>query len=335
MGVRNLMKYISSTIPTNETIAITTVKFSHLYGKTISVDSSIYLYKFKQDGCLIESLFRMISTFQHSGIVPVFVFDGKPPTEKDVTIECRRQRRNDSRSEYDELVDERDRMIARMESSECHRQTSKINRLIRSINISIERKRRESVRITRQDISDSKELMDAMGVLYIHPDYEADPMCVKLVNSRIAYACLSEDTDMFVYGCTRILRSMDLYNMTFTLYDTVAMLQQLKSSREGFRLVCYLAGTDYTVNPYTHDICDIGATFKKYRQCHTDTQFREYAVEMLCEQGVSYDDMNELYDYHNCDISNYRSMANSLRYDIRKVREITGSHGFIYDRSIE
>ena len=36
---------------------------------------------------------------------------------------------------------------------------------------------------------------------------EADELCAKLVIKRYAYACLSEDMDLFVYGCNKIMRN--------------------------------------------------------------------------------------------------------------------------------
>jgi len=48
--------------------------------------------------------------------------------------------------------------------------------------------------------------MIAYGVSYIDADGEADQLCASLVLKNKVYACLSEDMDLFVYGCPRVLR---------------------------------------------------------------------------------------------------------------------------------
>ena len=78
MGVRNLNSLIRQ-------MCIRTLKktpLSDLKDKQIAVDISIYMYKFKQNGDLIDGVFNMINIFQKHNIQPIFVFDGKPPIEK-------------------------------------------------------------------------------------------------------------------------------------------------------------------------------------------------------------------------------------------------------------
>jgi 5'-3' exonuclease len=63
---------------------------SELSGKTIAVDISIYLYKFSTDNSLIENMYLMMSIFRHYKIIPIFIFDGKPPDEKKELLEKRK-----------------------------------------------------------------------------------------------------------------------------------------------------------------------------------------------------------------------------------------------------
>ena len=52
---------------------------------------------------------------------------------------------------------------------------------------------------------------------------EADELCAKLVVKK-AFACLSEDMDMFVYGCPKVLRYLSLLNETVVVYTQKDML---------------------------------------------------------------------------------------------------------------
>ena len=55
---------------------------NYLSGKKIAVDISIYMYKFSYNDTLLENMYLMLSIFKHYNVVPIFVFDGKPPTAK-------------------------------------------------------------------------------------------------------------------------------------------------------------------------------------------------------------------------------------------------------------
>ena len=71
-----------------------------LRGKTISIDTSIYLYKFKAAGGLIDNFYKMCSLFKYYDITPIFVFDGKPPPEKKTTLILRKEKKIKAENEY-------------------------------------------------------------------------------------------------------------------------------------------------------------------------------------------------------------------------------------------
>ena len=78
MGVRYLNGYLNSKCKKG----IRQINLSELSNKKIAIDASIYMYNFKLKGDLIEYMYKMIFTFRSYNIIPVFVFDGKPPPEK-------------------------------------------------------------------------------------------------------------------------------------------------------------------------------------------------------------------------------------------------------------
>ena len=86
MGIHLLQTFISS-------LNDRTIKEQHLRhftGKTISVDISIYLYRFKEMGNLLENIYLMCSIFRHYNITAIFIFDGKPSKIKNETAQKRR-----------------------------------------------------------------------------------------------------------------------------------------------------------------------------------------------------------------------------------------------------
>jgi 5'-3' exonuclease len=78
MGIKNLNRFLRDEC--SNSIHILNIK--DLSGKKIVVDISIYLYKFQAENALIENMYLMLSIFNHYKIIPIFIFDGKPPEIK-------------------------------------------------------------------------------------------------------------------------------------------------------------------------------------------------------------------------------------------------------------
>jgi len=91
-----------------------------------------------------------------------------------------------------------------------------------------------------------KTLLQALGVTYIVAPGEADAMCAQMVLKRKAHACASDDSDMFVYGCPRVLRHLNLLDQTIVMYDMSKILDLLGITMNEFRQICVVSGTDYT-----------------------------------------------------------------------------------------
>lgn len=224
MGIKGLNRFLRNTCEKN----IYQVSLWELHGKTIAIDTSIYLYKYKGEGSeLIDGFYHMISLFKFHGIIPLFVFDGKPPSEKNKIIEKRRYEKKNAELKYN-----------RLKESNRDNNTYQLTQL-----------RKQFTRISTQDICDVKHLLRLMGVSYYECTGESDAVCVKLVETNIAYACLSEDMDMFVYGCNKVLRYLSLLNSTVVVYDFKGILETLHITFQEFREICVISGTDYNAGP--------------------------------------------------------------------------------------
>ena len=87
MGIKNLRIILNQKCRN----AINTRKLSCYAGMRIGIDLSIFLYKYLyNNGDHIEGLTRLILRLLKNQITPVFVLDGKPPKEKDETIQERK-----------------------------------------------------------------------------------------------------------------------------------------------------------------------------------------------------------------------------------------------------
>ena len=113
MGIKNLNKFLKEN--TKDSIKLSHV--SELTGKKIAIDVSIYMYKFASEGTLIENMYLMLSIFRYYNVIPIFVFDGKPPAEKKELLQKRREDKKEAEAEFNELKNKL-QINANMEESE-------------------------------------------------------------------------------------------------------------------------------------------------------------------------------------------------------------------------
>jgi len=186
----------------------------------------------------MENMYLLISILKSHKITPIFIFDGKPPPEKRDLLRQRRLDKKDAEVKYNDLKTKLEGMTITDEES-------------KHILLDMENLKRQFVRVKDEQILKVKNLMDAYGVEYYDALGEADKLCAYLVKTNKAFGCMSDDMDMFLYGCSFVLRNLSLMNHTVILYNTKQILKDLDLSETMFRKIMVLSGTDYNINTNT------------------------------------------------------------------------------------
>ncbi len=261
MGIRLLNSFINSS----RSSGIQEIALEELEGKKVVVDASIYLYRFKAAGSLIESLFLMCSVLRSHNIHILFIFDGQPPPHKRAAVDERR--RNKERAEA-----KRARLMAALEVEENERIRDDLKREIARIT-------KKCARLSRRDIAEAKTLLDSYGIGHLQASGEADGVCAAMVVQGRAYACISEDTDLFMYGCPRVLKYLSLAHHTAMLYSLDTLLKDLELPLARFRQLCALSGTDY--HKTEHSIFDLYRHFHEYEASCTNDEFEPWLSRRL------------------------------------------------------
>ena len=234
MGIKYFNRYLRDTCNKS---AIKRIDFKYLSGKRIVIDTSIFLYRFKKKNALLENMFLLMSMFNHYNITPLFVFDGQPPEEKRQVLLQRVAKKKEAREKMWELkqqVKDLDEDVKDIDAEEIERLKTQIVQL-----------EKESTRITKKDFEKVKTLMDLYHIAYINAPEEADQLCAYLVNSGIAWACMTDDMDMFIYNCKRVLRDPNMMTHDMMLYSTDEIIQQIGIPNDVLILLLLLLGTDY------------------------------------------------------------------------------------------
>lgn len=214
------IKYLNSYLKRKCNTVLPKIELWDLRGKTVVIDASIYMYRFAAQDSLMEGMYQLTMLLLDHRITPIYVFDGAPPPEKAGVIQRRRQ--------------DRIRAETKLAEMELTNDTKRIQLY-----------KRRATRIRRSEVDEIKRLLTACGVEWYQAAGEADQLCVHLVTKGTAWACLSEDMDMLVYGCERVLRYLSIFRKTVVLYQLSDILSTLQIPFEDFQQICVRSGTDY------------------------------------------------------------------------------------------
>lgn len=184
---------ISEIVPKKE------IGLEYLNGRTVGVDAYNTIYQFISiirgpDGSpLTDSkgnvtsnlsglLYRTTNLIE-KGIKPAFVFDGKPHRLKHATLAERNRLRDEAREKYESALHE-----GRIEDAK--------------------KEAMKSTRINEQIISDSKKLLELMGLPVIQAPSEGEAQVSVMAKEGKVYGCVSQDMDCLLFGAPVLLRNL-------------------------------------------------------------------------------------------------------------------------------
>lgn len=260
MGIKSLTQTIKKYSPD-------TINNENLYklsGKKVAVDASLIIYKqLHNKGKVLTNssgkvtshiigLFYKIMNYISLNIDLIFIFDGKPPINKQ---ECINERKEKIRKNIEK-------------ANECDNEEDK-KKLLKS-----------AIRITPEMINDTKYLLKLMGISYIHPNGEAEAYASELCRKGYVDYVLTEDMDTLPYGCPKLIR--DCIDSSLRRKDIVSIFtydkltKDLEITHEQFVEFCILCGCDYC--PQVPKIGNITALklIKKYKNIESIIENTKY-----------------------------------------------------------
>lgn len=318
MGIKNLNRFFYDNCSKK---SIKKIHLKQLANKVIVVDTSIYMYKYSSEDALLENMYLLISILKHYNIVPMFVFDGKPPPEKRELLQQRRCEKKEAEEKYNKIRDE-------STNDRDQKQQAEMDRL-----------RRQFVRISDAEIKQVKQLMDAYGVSYCNAPGEADHLCAYLVKQGKAWGCMSDDMDMFLYGCNYVVRNISLLKHSAILYDTTQIWSELEMSEQIFREIMVLSGTDYNIHSKTSlkETIRWYYEYVRYRERTAPEKVLGFYIWLVknTKYIVDYKELLNAYKMFTCNNCHEFIPWNDvepavLPMDIEKIKEIMKSAGFIF-----
>ena len=228
MGIKNLLKLVNMYPDLVEEKDL-----SYYKNKKIAIDISILLYQVvisvrntgsdltnKQGEVTshILGLFNKTIKLLENEIIPVYVFDGKPPEIKRKVLDLRRSIRKKAEEKMNVAETEED----------------KIKYFKRSVTIS------------KKQLDECRDLLDLMGVPYVNAPQEADSQCAWLASQSLVDAVLTEDMDILTFGSPIIVRNLTSQKKKPIEISLDKILIKFGWTQDQFIELCILLGCDYS-----------------------------------------------------------------------------------------
>jgi len=261
MGIKSLTTILSAKCQS----AINKRNLQSYQGRILGIDISIYLYKFLYcNDDHIEGITRLLLRLLKNGILPLVVFDGKPPKEKNDVLVSRKEKREylvTKKEVIERFIlgrEERNVEEVKMEIEEYQKEKKEntklemedVEELLQKnqdeVKDELEKTVKRIIYVRAQHIESTKQLCDLMGLPYIVCKGEADCLLGHLCREGIIDGCISEDTDVLANGGRIFIRNFIPDKNVIDEYCLEGILAGLEMTYEQFMDMCILCGCDYT-----------------------------------------------------------------------------------------
>jgi 5'-3' exonuclease len=218
----------------------------------------------------LVGIIDVVSQLLANCITPVIVFDGPPPQEKAKTIQKRKTHKEHAQQNiaWIEQQFESDPPPSKTSTPTAakplfsNQPTSDefferaITQLKSPVGLTPEEKRRikHELEAEKQKLAavflqphhfyQTQSLCEILGIPFIRSPCEAEVTCVELLRNRKIDAVYTADSDVLVFGCTRMIRRI-INDEYIDALDHNFVIQELGVTHEQFVCMCILIGCDF------------------------------------------------------------------------------------------
>lgn len=251
MGISDFYDTFTLLAPT----AFTTIEFSKLHGCRAAIDVSIFLFKSVKtggDALWLNHFVNFIAFLKNNGVIPLFIFDGTPPIEKQEEQAKRREQQRLGIEKFEKIKKLNDDMnttdvtseLATLLPNDINLSMSKdeIKNVLQNVIAKLEK---QTTTVKPEYIATLKELFDASHFPYLTSETEAEKLCAYLASKKIVDVVITEDTDSVVYGAETMVSKINFASQTCVITHLPEILRLLRWTFDQFVDCCILLGCDY------------------------------------------------------------------------------------------
>ena len=192
-----------------------------MVGRKVAVDASMCLYQFliavRNEGAQLTSvdgettshlmgIFYRTIRLVENGIKPVYVFDGKPPEMKSGELSKRSERREEAQKELDKATEAGDQA-------------------------NMDKFSRRLVKVTKQHVSEAKQLLTLMGIPFIEAPCEAEAQCAAMVSVGLQNVIFHDEANKII-TTKKFLKKWNLFRkICFRNCSTIKMKTKMPTEQ--------------------------------------------------------------------------------------------------------
>lgn len=106
--------------------------------------------------------------------------------------------------------------------------------------------RRDADEVSQDMVTECQALLRLFGIPYITAPMEAEAQCAELVRLGLVDGVVTDDSDIFLFGGTRVYKNMFSSNKYVECYVGNDLERELSLSRDQLIAIAHLLGSDYT-----------------------------------------------------------------------------------------
>lgn len=301
----------------------------------IGIDLMLYAHKFEYScDSLYPGFLNQILNFMSNQIIPIYIIDGTAPIEKSEIINSRNIKKERISEKLITLKNKlNDDSLNLYEKNKILKEINKLNK--------------KNINITNDHINNLIKIFNIFHIPYLRAKGEADNLIATLYKKKVINACLSEDMDILVFGCKKMIK---FKSNKVIEYDLDYILKKLDIKYDKFVELCILLGCDYLkpilrLSPneiyYNYINCEnLTDLFKdvdlnidlinKYIKDFYNTKqiFKSFKNEKISylKINIRIIDFNLLYNLFN-KICNY-NFNNNIKYQISHINNLIKNNKF-------
>lgn len=273
MGIPGINKFLA---PCNEKRDLSDFEYTKF-----AVDTSGIIHKWaigirnsgddmrNDNGEPISHLFAIVKSvtiFLENGILPIFVFEGKPPEVKKSILDTRSNRRTDA-------------------EEKCQQSDKNSKEYIRNF--------KRSYKLSHSQSHDCQKLLSFMGIPFVKSVGEADPQCAVISCHNDITGVVSEDSDMTVFGAKCQLKDFSAKKSQVTIITRYNIMIFLLTKANTIRTRYNLAPLHQITHAHYVEFANlIGSEYVNelhIKNVTVEKMFEYYVINDLCvEKTIQY-----------------------------------------------
>ncbi|KAK9718311.1 DNA repair protein rad2 [Basidiobolus ranarum] len=117
---------------------------------------------------------------------------------------------------------------------------------VKDLNMQMRKDQRDVSNPSNNMISDIQDLLRLFGIPYVVAPMEAEAQCAELLKLSLVDGIVTDDSDVFLFGGTKIYRNMFNQSKFVECYQSSDLEREMKLDQDKLISLAYLLGSDYT-----------------------------------------------------------------------------------------